>query len=141
MQTLALLWFELQIAQQYLREIFAQSQVADKTRNLNSPSIVGLRCCASVEPVQLPPPRPHSQWQIPRGAAHKWASKVNPVEVRNAAKTTYRNAHVTYERDQKLRTEMVILKIYTKPQPTTDPQRRRINECCSTQFDSRNNQK
>jgi hypothetical protein len=43
---------------------------AAKTRNLNSPSRVGTRCCASVEPVQLPLLRPHYQRQIPRGAAH-----------------------------------------------------------------------
>jgi hypothetical protein len=38
MQTLAFLWFELQVAQQRLRATFAQSQVPAKARNWNPPS-------------------------------------------------------------------------------------------------------
>jgi hypothetical protein len=113
MQTFALLWFELQVAQQCLRETFAQSQVPAKARNLDSPSRVGTpswtRCYAPVRPIQLPPLRPHSKRQIPRGAAHKQASKVSPIEVRKAAQVTYENAHVTYERDQRLFYKNVIV--------------------------------
>jgi hypothetical protein len=60
MQTPAFLWFELQVEQQCLPEIFAPSQVPAKARNLNSPSRVGARRCGSVRPVQLPPFRPHA---------------------------------------------------------------------------------
>ena len=51
MQTPAFLWFELQVEQQCLPEIFAPSQVPAKARNLNSPSRIGARRCASVKPV------------------------------------------------------------------------------------------
>jgi hypothetical protein len=106
MQMLGLLWFELQVAQQYFREILSQSQVAGKTRDLDSLSRAGTNCHASVEPVQLPPLRPHSQWQ-PERSRRPVGAQSQPVEVRNAAKTIYGNAHVTYGRDQRLSTEMV----------------------------------
>jgi hypothetical protein len=44
MQTLAFLWSELQVAQQCLRETFAESQVPAKAPNVNSPGGVGTRC-------------------------------------------------------------------------------------------------
>jgi hypothetical protein len=96
MQMLALLWFELQFAQQYFGEVFWRSKVAAKTRDSTSASSVapnslnrvGINCCAPVEPVQLPPLRLHSRRQIPREAAHMGASNVKPVEVRNLAQTS-----------------------------------------------------
>jgi hypothetical protein len=53
MQTPAFLWFELQVEQQRRPETFAESNIPVKAGNLNSPSRVGTRRCASVKPVQL----------------------------------------------------------------------------------------
>jgi hypothetical protein len=57
MQTPAYLWLELQVAQQCLRENFAQSQVHTKAETLDSSSRVGTRCRMSVKPLQALPPR------------------------------------------------------------------------------------
>jgi hypothetical protein len=50
MQTLAFLWFELDVTQQRLRATFADSQVPVEARNSNSPIRVGTHRCASVKP-------------------------------------------------------------------------------------------
>ena len=47
MQPLALLWFELQVAQQSLRESFAAGQRAANAANLDAPSSMATRRAAS----------------------------------------------------------------------------------------------
>jgi hypothetical protein len=62
MQTLAFLWFELQVAQQRLRATFAQSQVPAKARNWNPPSRVGRAAAHPFKPV----PRIESAQEAPQ---------------------------------------------------------------------------
>ncbi len=52
MQPLALLWFELQVAQQSLRESFAAGQRVANAANLDAPSTMATRRAASEK--QLP---------------------------------------------------------------------------------------
>jgi hypothetical protein len=51
MQTLACLWFELQVAPQRLRASFPEPPVSAKADNLNSPNRLGIGRCACGKPV------------------------------------------------------------------------------------------
>jgi hypothetical protein len=51
MQTLAFLWFELEVAQQHLRATFTGPQVSAKAQKFGFAKQVGTRPCASAKPV------------------------------------------------------------------------------------------